>query len=153
MKKVTIESFQVIGIAIRTTNEKAKSANEIGELWNKFISENSIEKIPNKIDSTIYSIYTNYEGDHTQPYTTLLGCKVNSLDEIPEGMVGMSFNGGNYVQIPTKGDITKGYIYEEWLKIWKMNLNRSYTADFEVYGEKAQNPTNAEVDIFVAVKN
>ena len=31
-------------------------------------------------------------------------------------------------------------------------MKRDYTADFEVYGEKAQNPENAEVDIFVAVK-
>jgi predicted transcriptional regulator YdeE len=33
-----------------------------------------------------------------------------------------------------------------------MDLDRSYTADFEIYGEKAQNPENAEVDIFIAVK-
>ena len=33
-----------------------------------------------------------------------------------------------------------------------MDLDRSYTADFEIYDEKAQNPENAEVDIFIAVK-
>jgi len=27
-----------------------------------------------------------------------------------------------------------------------------YTADFELYGEKAQNPTDAEVDVLVAIK-
>ena len=60
------------------------------------MSEGIAEKIPNKIDQSILSIYTNYEGDHTQPYDTILGCKVSSLQEIPEGMVGQSFNGGTY---------------------------------------------------------
>jgi len=33
-----------------------------------------------------------------------------------------------------------------------MDLGRIFTADFEVYGEKAQNPSDAEVDIFIAVQ-
>ncbi len=33
-----------------------------------------------------------------------------------------------------------------------MDMDRAFTADFEVYGEKAQNPSDAEVDIFIAVK-
>lgn len=37
-------------------------------------------------------------------------------------------------------------------KIWEMNLDRLYTADFEVFGEKAQNPANAEIDFLISVK-
>ncbi|MFT4644864.1 MAG: putative transcriptional regulator YdeE [Planctomycetota bacterium] len=33
-----------------------------------------------------------------------------------------------------------------------MDLDRTYTADFEIYGEKVQNPQDAEVDIMIAVK-
>jgi hypothetical protein len=33
-----------------------------------------------------------------------------------------------------------------------MNLERMFTADFEVFGEKAQNPMDAEVDFLVAVR-
>ena len=43
-------------------------------------------------------------------------------------------------------------VFGEWTKIWNSDLVRTFTADFEVYGEKAQNPENAEVDIFVAIK-
>ncbi len=152
MDKATIKAFKVIGISVRTTNENGQSAKDIGELWNKFMSEGILDQIPNKIDNTIYSIYTEYESDHTKPYTTILGCKVSTIDTVPNRMTANTFNGGNYRKFVAKGDLTKGSVYEEWSKIWNTDLEREYTADFEVYGEKAQNPTDAEVDIFVAIK-
>jgi len=153
MKKVKFETFQVIGISITTTNKDAQSAQDIGALWQKFMSESIADKIPNKIGSEIFSIYTNYKGDHSQPYDTILGCKVSSLDDIPEGMSGHTFPAGNYSQFVSKGDLTKGVVFGTWQEIWQMGLDRVYTADFEIYGEKAQNPSDGEVDIFVAVQN
>lgn len=152
MQKVNLEPFQLIGIAVRTTNENGQAAEEIGGLWQKFMSEGILGQIPNKVDHTIYSLYTEYEGDHTQPYTAVLGCKVEHLEDIPAGMVGKSFQGGNYVTHSAKGDLTQGLIVKEWHKIWEAGLDRRFTADFEVFGEKAQNPADAEVDFWVAVK-
>ncbi|BFO68614.1 GyrI-like domain-containing protein [Chryseobacterium sp. KCF3-3] len=152
MKNVKIEPFKVIGISVRTTNENGQAGKDIPVLWEKMISEDILNSIPNKIDNTIYSIYTDYEKDHTKPYTTVLGCQVENLDNIPEGMVGYSFDGGDYLKFTTKGDLSKGLVINEWLKIWDMDLGRVFSADFEVYGEKAQNPSDAEVDIFIAVK-
>ncbi|WP_336963030.1 GyrI-like domain-containing protein [Chryseobacterium contaminans] len=151
MNKVKIEPFKVIGIAVRTTNENEQAAKDIPVLWEKFMQENVLENIPNKIDNTIYSIYTEYEKDHTKPYTTLLGCKVENLDHIPEGMIGKSFEGGDYVKFTAKGNLAEGLVINEWFKIWNMDLGRTFTADFEMYGEKAQNPSDAEVDILIAV--
>lgn len=152
MNNVKIESFKVIGIEVRTTNENNQAAQDIPVLWEKLMKENIVENIPNKIDNTIYSIYTDYEKDHTKPYTTLLGCKVENLDIIPEGMIGKSFEGGNYVKFTPKGNLAEDLVINEWIKIWNMDLERIFTADFEMYGEKAQNPSDAEVDILIAVK-
>jgi len=152
MDKVTIKEFTVIGISVRTTNENGQSAKDIGELWNKFITEGILDKIPNKVDDTIYSIYTDYEKDHTKPYTTILGCKVKNTEVIPNGMITKKIENGNYTKFVSKGDLTKGAVYETWSKIWNSELDRAYSADFEVYGEKAKNPTSAEVEIFVAIK-
>lgn len=154
MKNIKIEAFKVIGITVRTSNSNGQAAKDIGGLWNKFMSEGIIEKIPNKIDDTIYSIYTDYEGDHTQPYTALLACKVENLNQIPEGMEGRSFESGNYAKFTAKGDLTKEAVFAAWTRIWEMDkdLDRLYTADFEIYGEKAKNPSDGEADIFVAVK-
>lgn len=152
MQKIKIEPFKLIGIAIRTTNEEQKANNEIAELWQRFMGENILEKIPGKVDYTIYSLYTEYEGDHTKPYTAILGCKVDNLDKIPEGMTGKSFDGGTYIKTSAKGDLMKGLIVNHWAKIWEMDLNRAYTADFEAFGEKAGNPFDAEVDFYVAIQ-
>ncbi|MDR4951137.1 GyrI-like domain-containing protein [Chryseobacterium sp. ES2] len=152
MNNVKIEPFKVIGISVRTTNENGQAGKDIPVLWEKMISEDILNSIPNKIDNTIYSIYTDYEKDHTKPYTTVLGCQVENLDNIPEGMVGYSFDGGEYLKFTVNGDLSKDLVINEWMKIWNMELGRVFTADFEVYGEKAQNPSDAEVDIFIAVK-
>ncbi|KQB98897.1 AraC family transcriptional regulator [Pedobacter chinensis] len=152
MEKLTIESFKVIGISVRTTNKNNQVAKDIGDLWGRFINDKVLEAIPNKIDNTIYSIYTDYESDHTKPYTTILGCKVKNLDTIPVGMVGKSIKGGNYVKFSTKGDLMKDLVINKWFEIWEMDLNRLFTADFEVFGEKAQNPADAEIDILIAIK-
>ena len=116
------------------------------------MTNNILEKIPNKIDNSIYCIYTEYEKDHTKPYTTILGCKVSSLENIPNGMVGKTFEEAFYAKHTASGNILQGMVFNEWTKIWNSNLDRTYSADFEVYGEKAQNPENAEVDIFIAIK-
>jgi len=152
MKTVKLEAFHIIGIAVQTTNKDGKSAQDIGALWQKFMSENIIGQIPNKVDNEIYSVYTDYEGDYTQPYMTLLGCKVTSLDEIPEGMVGKSFDESTYLKYTAKGNLADNIIYDAWSKIWNEDLKRTYVADFEVYGAKAQNPADAEVAIYVGVE-
>lgn len=152
MQTTKIEPFQIIGISIRSSNENGQAAQDISQLWARFLSEGILQKIPNKISNEILSIYTNYESDHTKPYDTILGCKVSSLDTLPDGMIGQSFEGGTFAQFLSKGDFTKGAVYNTWVDIWNTDLNRLYTADFEVYGERSQNPSDAEVDIFVAVK-
>lgn len=152
MKTTKIDAFKFIGITVRTSNQDGQGAKDIPNLWNRFMTEGIASQIPGKLDSTIYAIYTNYEGDHEQPYDIILGCRVNSLDDIPSGMVGQEFESGTYTKFVSKGDVTKGAIYNTWMEIWNTDLNRSYVADFEVYGEKAMNPNDAEVDIYISLK-
>lgn len=151
MENIKLEAFTIVGIAVKTTNENGQSAIDIDALWQKFMGEGILEKIPNKIDYAIYSVYTDYEGDYTKPYTTVLGCKVSNNSSIPDDMVAINIDATNYSKYTTKGNLQDGIVYNEWTKIWNNDLNRSYKADFEVYGEKAQDPTNAEVEIFIGL--
>jgi predicted transcriptional regulator YdeE len=146
-----VQSFNIIGISVRTTNHNAQMGIDIPALWHKFISDNIIEQIPNKIDNTIYCIYTEYEGDYTKPYTALLGCKVSTLEEVPHGLIGKEFGKGAHNKYVAKGNILQGSVFEQWQHIWSLDIPRVYSYDFEVYGEKAQDLENAEVDIFIAV--
>lgn len=152
MEAIRKEAFKVIGIKTRTTNENEQASQDIPALWGRFMDENVALKIPNKTDNSIFSIYTNYEGDYMKPYDTILACEVSSLDDIPEGMVGMEIEASDYQKFSAEGDLSKGVVYNEWINIWNSNLNRKYSADFEIYGAEAQNREAAQVDIFVSVR-
>ena len=54
MQQVKIEPFKIIGISIRTTNQNGKAVKDIGEMWGRFMSDNIVVKIPNKIGSTVF---------------------------------------------------------------------------------------------------
>ncbi|AFL82188.1 hypothetical protein Aeqsu_2737 [Aequorivita sublithincola DSM 14238] len=147
-----IEPFKIIEIATETTNDSGKAAQDLGKLWEKFFTENIIGKIPNKKSDEIYSIYTDYESNYKGKYTCVIGLKVDSLTDIPEDLVGREFKGGEYLKFIAKGEMPKA-VQDTWQEIWAKDetLNRSYTADFEVYDEKSQLGENSEVEIFIAV--
>ena len=147
-----MQKIDILGISVRTSNNNGQAARDIPALWNRFIVEGLVGKIPNKVDETIYCLYTDYEKDHTTPYTTILGCAVSTLVDIPEGMVAKSIEVANYQKYIAKGSLKEGIVFNEWVKIWNSDLDRAYTTDYEVYGVKAANNENAEVDIFIALK-
>jgi predicted transcriptional regulator YdeE len=152
MDTQTIQKFSVIGVAVRTTNENKQAEQDIPALWGKFMGGGVLQNIPNKVDDTIYCVYTDYDKDHTGAYTVIIGCKVSSLDDIPEGMSGKTIEAGNYIKYVAKGNMMQGIVQDKWEEIWKeSDLPRAYKADFDVY-DQAQNPENGEVAIFVSVK-
>lgn len=151
MRTVKENGFNLIGISIKTSNKEGASGQDIGKLWGRFMGEKIQEQIPNKLGTEVLSVYTNYEGDHTNPYTAILGCKVSSLENIPAGMVGMSFPENEYQVFTANGNLMQGVIWNKWVEIFEKPLARNYIADFEVYGEKSMNPEAAEVEIFVGV--
>lgn len=146
-----IEEFYVIGITVRTTNEYGQSAQDIPALWRRFFDECHSARIPNKTGDTVYCAYLDYEFDHTAPYTALIGCKVRSLDDVPEGMTGAILGGGNYLKFKAVGQLEDGMVYDQWLSIWSAGLARRFTNDFEVYTPEVRPSVQAEIDIFVAV--
>ncbi|KEQ28411.1 GyrI-like domain-containing protein [Pedobacter antarcticus] len=146
-----IEETYIIGLPVRTTNENGQSAKDIPLLWERFFSENIAAGIPGTTGPEVYCIYTDYEDDYTKPYTTILGCPVADLSQIPEGLTGHTIAAGNYKHFQAKGKLNEGIVYKEWTGIWNSDIQRTYDSDFEIYGEKAQDPENATVDIFISV--
>jgi predicted transcriptional regulator YdeE len=148
---IKLNSFYIIGISVKTTNANNQAATDIGSLWQKFMSENVASKISNKADENVYAVYCRYESDYKAPYTTLLGCKVSSIENMPNGFDYIEIAEGNYEQFEAKGNLMEGVVYKKWVDIWNTDLPRAYTTDFEVYDEKSADPSNATVDIFIAL--
>jgi predicted transcriptional regulator YdeE len=152
MQQETLKKFYVVGISVRTTNENSQAGIDLQALWNNFLQNEVASNIPNKVEDWVYCVYTDYEKDHTKPYTAVLGCKVESLESIPEGMIGICIEEAKYSKFTAKGNILEGMVFQEWVKIWNSDLARTYLADFEVYGQNSQNLEDAEVEIFISIK-
>ncbi len=145
--------FKIIGISCRTSNQNNQAQQDLGKLWQQFFSENIAARIPNKIASSIFAVYTDYKSNFTEEYTTIIGFPVASLDEVPEGFVGREFPSENFQKFTAKGEMPAA-IASTWQDIWKKDneLNRKYTYDFELYDEKSQQGENSEVAIFIAIQ-
>lgn len=154
MSNQIIQKFYVIGIATRTTNENGQSAKDIEMLWTRFWGEEIQKQIPNKVNEDIYAVYTDYETDFTKPYTTIIGSAVSSLENIPNGFVGITIETTTYQKFISKGKMPEA-IFNTWLEIWgdkQLNLKRSYKADFTIHGKKYYDGDHAEVETYLAVK-
>jgi predicted transcriptional regulator YdeE len=149
-----LPTFKLIGISIRSSNISGQAAQDLGLLWQRFFQENISDKIPNKTGEEIYSVYTDYESDYQGEYTCLIGMKTDSLNEIPVGLIGREFSEAEYKKFVATGKIPEAVV-ETWMEIWSKDkeLNRSYTADFEIYGPASQQGDNSEVEIFIAVNS
>jgi len=138
-----------IGLELRTNNEECSSAMPAHQ--ERFFKENILAKIPNKINGNILALYTDYEGDYTKSYSWILGCEVSSLDEIPAGLVGKVIPESKYAVFTTHGEFPQGLI-AAWQAVWKSDLFRSYTSDFELYRSDFNPQKNPEVKVYIAIE-
>ncbi len=151
VEQVHVKGFFFEGISVRTTNENGQSAKDIGELWGRFMADEVLLQIEGRLSDEVMCIYTDYESGHTGPYTAVLGCKVSSLDNIPDGLVSLTVPPAEYVKYIAKGRLPD-CVAETWQQVWATDLDRTYIADFDVWGAKANNPEDAEVEVFVGVR-
>jgi predicted transcriptional regulator YdeE len=157
-KIVSQAGFTVVGISARTSNAKEMTADGvIGKQWGRLMGEGLLAKIPHKADSAIIAVYTEYASDKNGEYTYVLGAKVTSDGEVPAGMVARKIPAGRYAVFTSdKGPAAK-VVPEVWMRINSLPKSavggdRVYRADFEIYDERAANPQNSQVDVYVGIK-
>lgn len=138
-----------IGLELRTSNQECSLTMPAHK--DRFFQESIPSKIPNKINGDIFALYTDYEKDYTKSYSWILGCEVAHLDEIPEGLVGKVIPKSKYAVFTTQGSFPEGLI-AAWHDIWKSQLPRLYTSDFELYRSDFDPQHNPEVKIYIAIE-
>ncbi|MBC2580040.1 effector binding domain-containing protein [Clostridium sp. DJ247] len=142
----------VVGKEIRTSNKDGQCMKEIPEFWKEFSAQKLGDKICNKVNpNSILGVYTDYESNETGTYSFIIGFQVSHVDSIPEGMVDKVIPASKYYVVTVKGKMPDK-IGEAWAHIWGAGLERTYTADFELYDERYDGSENSEVDIYVSRK-
>jgi predicted transcriptional regulator YdeE len=157
-RAVEQEGFTVVGIAVRTSNaEQMTPARPIGKQWERFFTEGVLAAIPNKADGQIVALYSEYASDKDGEYTYLLGARVRKVESVPAGMTVKNVPAGRYAVFTSARGPVEKVVVEMWRRVWETPKNslggdRTYKTDFEVYDQRAQNPADAVVDLYVAVR-
>jgi predicted transcriptional regulator YdeE len=157
-KVVEEAGFTVVGIAARTSNAREMTTEGvIARQWGRFMQESLAAQIPNKADLSIVAVYTDYAGEQDCEYTFVIGARVKSVTEIPSGMVAKKIPAGRYALFTSEKGPVEKIVVETWRKIWSVPKSapggdRAFQTDFEVYDQRAANPRDAQVDVYVGVK-
>ncbi len=153
-EEITLDSFTIVGISVRTTNQNHQSQKDIAQLWEAFLRNGYLQQmLPNKVSDDIYCIYTDYESDYTGEYTTLIGYKVSTKEGIPTNLslTIKEFPKTRYNKYISEGELPYA-VGKTWAYIWKSDINRAYIADFDVYGEEAKDLANAKIATYLSIK-
>lgn len=150
-EQIDHEGFHIVGIDVVTSNQNDRAVDDINGLWQRFMAESVIENIPDIVNPEyIYAVYTDYEGDHTDPYRLIIGCKVTTKENRPENMVSHTVPAGSYALFRARGEQPRS-IVQTWETIWSSDLKRSFGSDFEVYGPRFYEPGLHEALIHISL--
>jgi predicted transcriptional regulator YdeE len=157
IKQTKVAAFTVIGIAARTDNVKESTANGIiPKQWQRFFSEGIPAKIPSTAGTNFYAAYSDYANDHNGEYTYVVGQAVKAGTAAPSGMVASRVPAGQYAVFTTEIGPFSKVIPNAWQRIFELEaagkLKRAYKTDFEIYDQRAQNPQNGQIDIYIGLK-
>src|SRR5262249_45361210 len=124
--------------------------------WQKFFGEGVLDRIPDRIDQNVYAVYCDYASDHNGEYSFLIGAKVKDGTAPPTVMVAKRIREDRYAAFTSeKGPFAK-VVPSVWQKIFPLEdggkIKRAYQTDFELYDQRAQDPQNGQVDIYVGMK-
>ncbi|MCQ6957393.1 GyrI-like domain-containing protein [Mucilaginibacter aquariorum] len=142
--------FYVAGLSVRTINKNGQASRDIGSLWQTFTQNNMAEKLEDREGNELYCVYTDYESDHNDYYVAILGCKVSSIEYLPEGFTGKAIPASKYMVFTPVGKFPAN-IAATWQHIWQSGIERKYTADFDVYDVTGKAFEDIESKVYVAV--
>jgi predicted transcriptional regulator YdeE len=134
----------VTGLSAVTSNSDPKMGEIIGGLWEKFYNEGISAAVKNKVNEYSIGLYSDYVND---TYCVTVGNEVSKAEN--EGLSVKLIPAGKYARFSVHGDMVQA-VADAWNEIWKMNLNRSFTGDFEEYLNNDWE--NADIFIYIALK-
>lgn len=157
---VTKSEIKLVGLIVRTNNknEMNSATSQIGKLAGNYWGQNIASRIAfRKNPGVTFSVYTEYDSDEHGDYTYFIGEEVSTFEHIPSDMQQLVIQGARYQKFTTTPGKMPEVVINAWQQIWKMTAsdfggNRAYIADFELYDQRARDPSNAILDIYIGIK-
>ena len=141
---VELNEKTIVGVSAVTRNDDPKMGEIIGGLWNRMYEGGVSFGIKNKVNEHAIGLYSDYANDG---YCVTVGCEVSTAEN--EGLAVKIIPAGRYAKFSVHGHMVTA-VADAWGEIWKMELDRSFTGDFEEYLNS--DFENADIDIYIALK-
>jgi AraC family transcriptional regulator len=151
-KIVELDEMTVVGLQSLSTH----SQNLVPSLWERFVPRG--EEIKDVVDPDVWlgvSFDIVHKDDDTE-FFHIVGRKVSSVKDIPEGMSYRRIPAHKYAVFTHKGTLdrlgeTYRYIYNIWLP--ESEHEYDYSHELEWYDERFKmNAEDSELDIYVPIK-
>lgn len=141
---VNLEEKIIVGVSNATSNEDPKMGEKIGKLWVELYQGGVNEKIKNKVNDYAIGLYSDYT---EKGYIVTAGIEVVKAenDELTTKVI----PAGKYAKFSVHGHMEK-VVAQAWGEIWSLDLDRSFTGDFEEYLNS--DFEHADIDIYIALK-
>lgn len=141
---VNLEEKTIVGISTTSSNSDPEMTQKIGKLWEDLYQGGMKEKIKNKVNKYAIGLYSDYNGDN---YTVTAGNQVSKAEN--SEFTTKIIPAGKYAKFSVHGNMVDA-VSQAWKDIWDIDLDRSYTGDFEEYLN--DDWENADIDIYIALK-
>lgn len=138
-KIIELKKKKLVGMSIKTS----LANNNIPQLWNDFMLR--IDEITNSQNSGCYEVHPFDSEFKMENFTENMefekwaAVEVTDIDSVPEGLKGLTIEGGKYAVFEHKGtmkniQMTFDYAYGTWLTNSEYEIDTR--ADFECYGKR-----------------
>jgi len=152
--------IKLVGLTARTNNktEMNPQASKIAELAGRYWNQHMANQIPNRKNPGVtLSVYSEYDSNEHGDYTYFIGEEVTSFENLPSGFQKLTIPAAKYQKFTTLSGKMPEVVINAWQEIWKMTSHdfdgdRAYMADFEVYDQRALDPVNTSLDIYIGIK-
>jgi predicted transcriptional regulator YdeE len=160
-QKTKLDELILVGLTARTNNtdemepDKSKIASLAAFYWGNQVADNFKHRTN---PGVTYAVYTEYESDENGEYTYFIGEVVATTED--QDLVKfktLTIPANHYQKFTTKPGKMPDSVIATWQQIWQMNKQqlggkRNYLADFEVYDDRAKDPNNTVIDIYISIK-
>jgi len=158
--RTQLSGITIVGLHVRTSNaaEMDPHQAQIGVTAQRYLGEQWAERISHrKTPGTTYAVYTDYESDVHGPCTYVIGEEVTEVEALPEGLKAFHIPAQTYVKFTTGSGPMPQVVIAAWQEIWQipeetLGGKRAYQADFELYDERARDPQQTVVALYIGVK-
>lgn len=158
--EIKLPEIKIVGIAVRTNNaaEFSGTGAKISLTVKAYADQGAAGKIAHRVEpGTTYSGFTDYESDHNGMYTYFIGERVSSFDDLPKGFSAITIPAQTYAKFTNGPGAMPGVCIAVWQRVWgsspkDLGGQRGYVADFEIYDERAYDPTSTVLDVYIGIE-